>query len=95
MTTEIAEGVPWECEICGTTDNLKCAPIMTGDSFGQPCQHPVCDVCIETWYESGETDAEKLKVLSQEERVRKLGQKAEQRYGKIEVDSPTDVPERT
>jgi hypothetical protein len=59
------------CEICGTGKDVLCAPIMTGDKFGEPCQHPVCRECFYMWYESGETDAEKLKELVLAERAAK------------------------
>lgn len=43
------------CEICGDYEDLRIAPIMTGDRFGKPAQHPVCGACVRAWYESGET----------------------------------------
>lgn len=36
---------PVVCVICGTQEDLRIAPIMTGDQFGQTPQQPVCGEC--------------------------------------------------
>lgn len=46
-----------ECDICGSTDDLRVVPIMTGDKFGEAPKHPICGQCVRAWYESGETTA--------------------------------------
>ena len=55
------------CEICGSTTKVCCIPIMTGDKFGQKCEHPVCHECFLVWYDQGITDPEELRtyVLAQ------------------------------
>ncbi len=47
-----------KCEVCGTTEDLRCAPLMTGDSFDRPPEHPVCGGCVRAWYDSGQTTPE-------------------------------------
>lgn len=49
-----------KCCICGATDDLRIAPIMTGDRFGEEPKHPVCSPCVRAWYESGETTAKEI-----------------------------------
>lgn len=46
------------CCICGTTEDLRIAPVMTGDRFGEEPKWPVCSECVRTWYEYGVTTAE-------------------------------------
>ena len=46
------------CCVCGTTEDLRVAPLMTGDRFGEETKWPVCGECFRTWYETGETTAE-------------------------------------
>ena len=50
------------CAVCGTTDDLRVCPIMTGDKFGEPPKHPVCSECIGVWYDSGITDRDELRA---------------------------------
>lgn len=49
----IAEDVKPACIICNTPDKLRMAPIVTGDKFGEPCRHPVCQPCLYSWYDGG------------------------------------------
>lgn len=47
-----------KCEICGSTENLRCCPLMTGDQCDKSTVRPVCPECVCTWFESGKTTAE-------------------------------------
>ncbi len=48
------------CCICGTTEDVRVAPIMTGDKFGKKPKHPVCGDCMQAWYEGGGTTPEAI-----------------------------------
>lgn len=61
------------CEICGTTENVRSCPIMTGDRFGEPTKHPVCTECVAAWYDSGETTPEG--ILRAREEMRRFERK--------------------
>jgi hypothetical protein len=50
------------CEICGTTEDLRVAPIMTGDRFGQPPKHPVCSACFRAWHDHAGTTPEEIRA---------------------------------
>ncbi len=50
------------CEVCGTDKNVKIAPLMTGDKFGEPPKHPVCSECIFAWYDGARTKHAILKA---------------------------------
>lgn len=52
----------WCCEVCGTTEDLRVCPIMTGDRFGEKPKHPVCGACIFAWHEGGGTTPEAILV---------------------------------
>lgn len=45
------------CVVCGTQEDLRNAPLMTGDKFGQTPKRPVCGECFMAWHDSGETTA--------------------------------------
>lgn len=50
------------CCVCGTSEDLSIAPLMTGDKFGQEPQYPVCGFCVRAWYESGQTTVEGILI---------------------------------
>ena len=45
------------CEICGSTEDVRIIPLMTGKPFTEP-QEPICGKCFYCWYECGQTTAE-------------------------------------
>ena len=50
------------CEICGSPENPRMAPVMTGVPFSAPKekQRFVCGDCFYVWHEYGATTAEKI-----------------------------------
>jgi hypothetical protein len=58
------------CEICGSDQDVRCCPVMTGDRFGEPVKHPVCVLCIRAWYEGGETTPEGILRVRLAERAK-------------------------
>lgn len=46
-----------ECEICGSAESPRMAPVMTGVGFNAPFekQRFVCGDCFYVWYEYGAT----------------------------------------
>ena len=41
------------CFVCHGTDDLRVAPIVTGDRFGEKPKYPICSKCLCEWYEGG------------------------------------------
>jgi len=48
------------CCICETTENLRIAPLMTGDKFGETPKHPVCGDCYMAWHDGAGTTPEQI-----------------------------------
>ncbi len=46
-----------ECEVCGATDDLREAWLMTGRDTDGPVR-PICGACYVAWYDSGEVTVE-------------------------------------
>ena len=48
------------CIMCNTREGLRCCPIATGDKFGEPTKYPVCQPCLNSWYDGGGTTPEEI-----------------------------------
>lgn len=60
MRQAIAEGVRAACFTCDSKEDLKCIPIATGCKFGEPCHAPVCQPCLDVWYDKGLQHCEEI-----------------------------------
>lgn len=49
-----------KCIVCGSTENLRHAPLMTGGNLFSEHQEPVCIECYIAWYDSGATTREEI-----------------------------------
>jgi hypothetical protein len=50
----------FRCVVCHATEDLRIAPIMTGDRFGEEPKYPVCTACFLAWHDGAGTTAEAI-----------------------------------
>ncbi len=50
------------CEICGSSENPRMAPVMTGVGFNEPFERQrfVCSDCFYVWHEYGATTHDRI-----------------------------------
>lgn len=49
-----------KCIVCGSEENLRHAPMMTGGNLSMPCDKPVCIDCYIAWYDGGARTKEEI-----------------------------------